>query len=212
MKKRIGITIGLIVLVLSLGVLLYALVGVCYKDTFPIFTWINGNYCTGKTVEEVNAELTAAYTYDGIKVKDIRGAELFIKAEDIDLNITYASDLGFIQERRGGLYWGRNLIHNNHFEASPYVDYNPVKLNQILENWEALSIDSNMRVTIENGADGYVLVDNLTNIPEVTIISSVVSVAVSNLEPEIDLATAIYEDQYSCYYSVEHNEKEAHCV
>ena len=28
-----------------------------YRDNFPVNTWINGVYCTGRTVQEVNANL-----------------------------------------------------------------------------------------------------------------------------------------------------------
>ena len=33
--------------------------GMYYRNNFPVNTWINGVYCTGKTVEEVNRELAA---------------------------------------------------------------------------------------------------------------------------------------------------------
>ena len=35
----------------------YFLLAYYYKDGFCLNTWINGVYCTGKTVEEINAEL-----------------------------------------------------------------------------------------------------------------------------------------------------------
>ena len=37
-----------------LGLTLY------YRSNFPVNTWINGVYCTGKSIEQVNEELVSA--------------------------------------------------------------------------------------------------------------------------------------------------------
>ena len=31
-----------------------------YRNNFPVNTWINGVYCTGKSIEQVNEELAGA--------------------------------------------------------------------------------------------------------------------------------------------------------
>ena len=49
--KRMFLVLLLICLVCYMAIVYF------YKDVFMVNTWINGIYCTGKTVEEVNTEL-----------------------------------------------------------------------------------------------------------------------------------------------------------
>lgn len=44
-----------------------------YKNGFSYGTWINGVYCTGKTVEEVNEELLKSCAYEGLTIYDAKG-------------------------------------------------------------------------------------------------------------------------------------------
>ena len=44
-------------ILILLCIVIYVGIAFFYKEVFKINTWINGIYCTGKTVEEVNTEL-----------------------------------------------------------------------------------------------------------------------------------------------------------
>ena len=65
--------IGVTAIIVLLAALYFAL-GLYYMGGFPCFTWINGIYCTGKSVSEVNAELLESSPYDGIAIMDKSGA------------------------------------------------------------------------------------------------------------------------------------------
>ncbi len=54
------------------GVLFFAL-AMYYRNNFPVNTWINGVYCTGKTVEQVNEELVSAQEVSAVYVVDGQG-------------------------------------------------------------------------------------------------------------------------------------------
>ena len=41
-----------------------------YRDNFPVNTWINGVYCTGRTVQEVNEELALGQGESVISIVD----------------------------------------------------------------------------------------------------------------------------------------------
>ena len=69
---------GLLV-VLSGGLAL----GMYYRNNFPVNTWINGVYCTGKTVEEVNAELAASTVLSDITVLDLSGRRWILDPESV---------------------------------------------------------------------------------------------------------------------------------
>ena len=77
-----------IFLLLSIAVLqfLIAYLGLAfyYRNAFVYGTWINNIYCTGKSIEEVNAELSGQFSYDGITVYDKEQNEYQIMAQDID--------------------------------------------------------------------------------------------------------------------------------
>ena len=64
MKKCVKIIIGslfIFCLVLGLG---YLGLSVYYENGFSFQTYINGIYCTGKSVEAVNQELNDKFTYE----------------------------------------------------------------------------------------------------------------------------------------------------
>ena len=66
MKKAfsaIGISVAIIIVSLAA---VYLLLGKYYSDGFSCSTWVNGVYCTGKTVDEVNRELVSLNVYPGI--------------------------------------------------------------------------------------------------------------------------------------------------
>ena len=89
MKKALrGSVIGLVALLLVLAAV-YVLLGFYYMEGFPCFTWINGVYCTGKTVYEVNEELVQSSAYDGVAILDKSGARLFVSAEDAEMSLDY---------------------------------------------------------------------------------------------------------------------------
>ncbi|MFQ9479803.1 hypothetical protein [Waltera sp.] len=56
--KRLVLAVLLFLLLLLTG---YFILAFYYREGFSVNTWINGVYCTGKTVEEVNSELFVAY-------------------------------------------------------------------------------------------------------------------------------------------------------
>ncbi len=93
MKKAIKILIliplcGLLLLLAGfLALTLY------YRDHFPVNTWINGIYCTGKTLEEVNAELIAQTELPVIRIKDAQGQEWEIAPEKVGLAADYTASL-----------------------------------------------------------------------------------------------------------------------
>ena len=65
-KAKPFIMIGvLFLLFLCVG---YLLIAFYYRNSFSFNTWINGVYCTGKTVEEVNTELLAKTEYHQITI------------------------------------------------------------------------------------------------------------------------------------------------
>ena len=83
MKKVFkGASIAVAIIIVLMAALYFAL-GLYYVGGFPCFTWINGIYCTGKSVSEVNAELLKSAPYDGIAIMDKSGARLFVAGSSV---------------------------------------------------------------------------------------------------------------------------------
>ena len=69
-----------ILIILCVGV--YLGIAFYYMDGFSLGTWINGVYCTGKSVEEANAELLAQEALTELEViYPITGGEEQTEAE-----------------------------------------------------------------------------------------------------------------------------------
>ena len=70
--KRLVLAVLLFLLLLLTG---YFILAFYYREGFSVNTWINGVYCTGKTVEEVNSELLLRTEAPNIVIVDREGTE-----------------------------------------------------------------------------------------------------------------------------------------
>ena len=93
MKDKTKLIVRISLLALAALIVLYLIIGYFYSKGFPCCTWVNGVYCTGKSVEQVNSELCAKFEYDGITIKDKNGATLFVNAKDVDFKVDYTEAL-----------------------------------------------------------------------------------------------------------------------
>ena len=111
MKKLIRV----LVLILLCGLLVmlcggFAL-GMYYRKNFPVNTWINGVYCTGKTIEEVNGELVGQTALQDIFIVDGKGTEWLLEAEKVELKPDYTVALKLYLKQNSTAMWMENL-HN----------------------------------------------------------------------------------------------------
>ena len=73
------------VLILLLFLLtVYFVLALYYREGFSLNTWINGVYCTGKTVEEVNSELLSHTEAPDVVIVDKAGEKYTITLADVD--------------------------------------------------------------------------------------------------------------------------------
>ena len=67
---------------LLLGLAGFLALALYYRNNFPVNTWINGVYCTGKTIEQVTEELVNACEASMLTVVDGEGNSWEINMED----------------------------------------------------------------------------------------------------------------------------------
>lgn len=91
-----------------------------YMGGFSLGTWINGVYCTGKSVAEVNAELllqvktpelTVIYPiYDGKELEESERKSSHFVLDDETITADYTRPLQQLLQRQRPLFWAQNLI------------------------------------------------------------------------------------------------------
>lgn len=127
--KKIRYAIILLI-VLCAGV--YLGIAYYYMDGFSFGTWINGVYCTGKSVEEVNAELLSRLQETELNVSYpiCNGEELpeaerrssYFVLDDRTVIRDYTKALGQLLQRQRPLMWVRNLfLRDGCYELTPSV-------------------------------------------------------------------------------------------
>lgn len=88
--KRLVLAVLLFLLLLLTG---YFILAFYYREGFSVNTWINGVYCTGKTVEEVNSELLLRTEAPNIVIVDREGTEYTISLAEADYQADYSNVL-----------------------------------------------------------------------------------------------------------------------
>ena len=180
----------LIVLAASVAafIAVYIGLGFYYMNGFPCFTWINGVYCTGKSVDEVNEELCQKYQYDGINVTDISGAELFISTKDAGVSIDFTSTLDSYLSDKNPFAWGYYFFKGLVANFTPDVSIDEENVKNIISDWEIFLDGDSLDISIEKTKDsGYVLKDNLSKAPVEDKITEVVTDSIISLKTDIKL-------------------------
>ncbi|MBE5840218.1 MAG: L,D-transpeptidase [Butyrivibrio sp.] len=197
-----GVCIGLfIVTILTAGI--YILLGFYYMEGFPCFTWINGVYCTGKNVEEVNRELCRKYRYDGITVVDKNGTTLFVSSDEVNYQIDFTDSLNEFLDKKNPFAWGYYFFHNPVASFEPKVSLDSSLLSGKIADWEIFMPDSELDVTFMRTDDGYILQNDLEAVPQIEEIIESVYLSMLGREDEVHLY-----DIEGCYKSHRLNEEQ----
>lgn len=194
MKKAFSaICLAFVFIFISLAVV-YLLLGKYYSEGFSCSTWINGVYCTGKTVEQVNKELVSKNVYPGISLHGPDDEQLFIGSSDVDLKLDYTAALENILKNQNPYAWGLNIFKNLYAQYDPVVTFDEDKFRDKVLSWSVFK-QQNLKVAIEDTDDGYVLINGLENIPNEEHIVAASKNAMRNLEISIDLTA--YKDTFT---------------
>lgn len=189
MKRYFKIIIGsLFIMCLMLG-LGYLGLSVYYENGFSFQTYINGIYCTGKSVETVNQELNDAFTYDGLMV-NMNNTCFYIDAEEINYTYDYREPLNHYLKQQNPYLWIENLIGSSkEYKLLPAVAYNEDKLNKILaEEIEKLKLPENPTVSLVASEDGFLLQNEKENVLNETKLAELVKNALLEGEDSIEIA------------------------
>ncbi len=90
-----------------------------YRNNFPVNTWINGVYCTGKTIEQVNAELSAQDRARDVVIIDAEGREWNLAADELELRPDYTAALKAYMRKNATALWMLNMQEPVRVELDP---------------------------------------------------------------------------------------------
>ena len=189
MKKALrGSVIGIVAVFIVLAII-YVLLGFYYMEGFPCFTWINGVYCTGKTVSEVNEELIQSSAYDGVAILDKSGARLFVSASDAEMSMDYTAALSEVFSSRNPFAWGFYVFKNLSYDYNPTIYINKQKVIDKVCDWEIFVEPTDIECSIEKTSSGYVLENANVEVPVKDAIALKAYEAMTLRESVLDLNT-----------------------
>lgn len=158
----------LVLLTILIGMLLaflsYFLLAFYYRTGFSVNTWINGIYCTGKSVEEVNSELLLQTKAPIIQITDKDGRTYRIDLKDAGYEADYLTALNRYMQEQNPYLWPDNItLHRNH-DLEPMETYDVDALREIFYRLEPVASQINRPVEFSlsrNEEEGWVLKDGL---------------------------------------------------
>ena len=203
MKKYVKIIIGgMFILCLMLG-LGYLGLSVYYENGFSFQTYINGIYCTGKSVEIVNQELNEKFTYDGLTVKLNNGC-FYIDAKDIHYEYDYREPLNHYLKQQNPYLWIENLIGNHkEYELLPSVTYDELTLKKIIdESLKMQKLPSVHEVTLQATEEGFLLLNTKENVLDELKLVEVIENALIEGRDTVNIA------EEECYYDMMYTSQE----
>ena len=178
--------------------LIYLGLAIYYQDSFMYGTWINGIYCTGKTVDEVNQELISQQNNEDFYVVTPHDVET-INPEEFSFQYDYTNSLELYRKKQNPLVWYLHMFtgHQNE-EILPQISFD----NQKLEEWilTIKSFESNLEMTEDSlsivlGENGYEIREEKEQILNTKMAVERITEAIESAKPEIDLL------EEECYFT-----------
>ena len=180
--------------------LLAAYIGLAeyYEGGFSYGTWINGIYCTGKTVEEVNEELLKSCSYKGLQVFDKDGYSYEISAKDIGFVFDFEEALRIYLNKQNPYLWIDNLLVSKERTLIPVISYEPEKLEKAflrISLFADTTTKEDRDVYIIKTYQGYELVDERTRVLNKQKAKEAIEAALNSFAQEVYLeGEGCYED------------------
>ena len=130
MKRKIRIVFVIMLLLILFLPLGYFGLTSYYSRNFSLHTWINGVYCTGKTVEEANSELLSQIEAPIVIITDGEGREYELDFSEMDYRADFTLGLYHYQQNQNPFVWLKNWGEPNEGTIQPITDYNETMLRE----------------------------------------------------------------------------------
>lgn len=184
---------SLIILGISLAALLVFYCGVAYyyKGKFMYGTFINNEYCTGKSVADINTLLLKDIgNYEGLEVIDKDGNDYLLSAEDVNLTYDFTNKLIEYINKQNLLFWGINIFNAKNINMLPDITLDQEAFDRALYDLPVFThVPEDNRVIRINKTlnNGYELINMRENVLNEEYAASLIVDAFNNFEKSIDL-------------------------
>lgn len=199
MKKKRSSLIWLIPIVsIAIILVLYLMLTLYYNDKFIVGTWINGKYCTGKSVEEVNALLLEDTELPSITITDLEGNVENIVVDEELCDLDYSLQLQTILRQQDNFSWFIRLLSGINQQISPDVTYDNEQLLGEIKKLNVIESVKNvelLKAKIVKTESGFILEHNLVPIPDEDKITSKILNDLETGELAIQLTEECYIDR-----------------
>lgn len=169
-----------------------------YAGGFSYATWINGIYCTGKSINEVNEELLRQCYYTGLTIIASDGKSYTVPAEQVNLSFDFSQALKLYLERQNPYLWIDNLIGDSADQTlDPVIQYDMEAFKQLIDSFSLFDgkTEAQRKLEITKGEAGYYLLDERRHILNEAKTREAIRNAFEGMEPFLDLEeTGCYED------------------
>lgn len=200
MKKNVlKKAVILLFIVMSQFMAAYIGLAVYYQNAFEYGTWINGIYCTGKSIEEVNKDLSEQFEYDGITIYDKEQNAYKIMAEDIGYQYDFEQALKLYLDRQNAWLWVDSIWKVKNDVLNPVIIYDKEDFDKCFNEMPFIfqGEDGDGKLAIIKTYNGYELLNERCGLLDIEAARLAVETAVRNSEPSILLEEA------GCYYDME---------
>lgn len=205
MEKQARVFLLSILIAVLLILVGYFLLAFYYRQGFSLNTWINGIYCTGKSVEEVNAELLSNREAPIVIITDGDGRKHEISLADVGYTEDYLPGLQSYLDAQNPFLWIDNVTFHKKHELLPQINYDSKQLKEIFYALDPIKEDR-QRLTdytiVRDSEKGYQLYDGLSNRIDLEKAYQAVISAIENGENTVDLRLV------DCYYDIPLDEEQ----
>ncbi|AWK49632.1 peptidoglycan-binding protein [Clostridium beijerinckii] len=187
--KRSKILPGIMISLCAL-IIIYLSVTMYFKNNFYFGSVINGINVTGKTVGEVEKELSSEIDSYTLELEERGDTTEQIKASDIGLK--YDGDkIKELKESQNSFTWISALFNKNNSEMSQVLTYDEELLNQCFDNLSCLNsseIINPKNASLKYTENGYEIINEIdgNKIIKDALYDSIVN-AILNSEPKLNL-------------------------
>ena len=200
MKKWIKMLSILLMTMIILPGLIYLGLAIYYQDSFMYGTWINGIYCTGKTIEEVEEELIENFEYEYLYVITPQEVEV-IDTKDLGFQYDFRSSLVEYRRNQNPFVWWMHMLSGHQNESIlPKVSFDENVLEQWIQESESYQSNLNMEpdsLEIIRGENGYEILEKKEKILNISFTKEKIGDAIRNIQDEINL------EEEGCYFTRE---------
>lgn len=169
MRSKFLKYISIIVLaVFIVWVIIYLAMMRYYRFNFPVNTWINGIYCTGKTVEEVNTELLQNTEAPVLTIVGKDGRKEQIILSEVGYQEDYLEHLQSYKQEQSTVLWTKYLVKSNQVTILPMQSFDKEVLKKLILQLDIVQAEiceeESVDVKIIYGENGYELYDGLQQV------------------------------------------------